>query len=270
MQKMKELSIRAVKSKIITSKSEQKIGTSKAKILLEYILPALQKSPLKNGDIFVVSSKVVAVVQGRTVKIKDQKQFDWLVRQEADQIIEENGSKKTRPVTLTLKNNIFIPWAGIDRSNIQKDHAVLWPHEPYEFADELCKELKKQFKLKNFGVILVDSFCVPLRKGVFGIALGYAGFQGVTDQRGQKDLYGNTLKVTQENVVDSLATMANLVMGQSTEQTPFAVITNAPVKFSQKTVQKNEVLMNAQECLFEPLYKNLQQPASPKRTSKRK
>jgi dihydrofolate synthase / folylpolyglutamate synthase len=206
------------------------------------------KKPIKNGDILIVTSKVLSITEGRTAKIKTEAEYDRLVEKEADRIM---GKGK---VTLTLKNGIFIPWAGIDRSNIQKGYAVLWPKNPFKSAQTLCDALKKKYGLKNFGVIISDSHCVPLRKGVEGIAIGYAGFKGVNDLRGHKDLFGNKLKVTQQNTADMMASAANLLMGEAAERTPFAIISGAPVRFTREPVNKSEPLIDPAECIFGPLY----------------
>ncbi len=208
--------IQGLKSKIITPKDE----------LLKVLKLTLQRGKLQEGDILVIASKVVAITQGRVSK----KDFHKLVEEEADQIL--GGGE----VTLTLKNGIFIPWAGVDRSNTQAGTAVLWPEKPFEVAEKLQKELKKTFKLKKLGVLITDSFCAPLRKGVTGVALGYAGFKGVNDLRGKKDLYGNTLKVSQQAIADMIASAAHLVMGESKEQTPFAIISGAPVIFTKAAI----------------------------------
>lgn len=236
---MKEVRIKAVKSGIITPKED----------LLKVLGHSLRNTRMNNGDILAVASKAVAVAEGRVVEISGEKDFKALVGLEADKVI---GGQ---PVTLTLKNGIFMPWAGIDRSNTTKGTVVLWPGNPQRTAEQIREWLKKKYKLQNVGVIIADSFCVPLRKGVAGVALAYSGFMGVNDRRGNKDLYGNRLKFTQEAVADGLATMANLIMGQGNESTPFAVIRNAPVTFSGKKTNPRDLVMPAEACVFRPLYK---------------
>jgi len=230
--------IKAIKSKIITPKDN-----------LAKVIQNSLKSPLKNGDILVVTSKVVAVTQGRISHIATQKDFDKLVKAEADQIIGHEA------VTLTVKNGICIPWAGIDRSNIPKGQAILWPKEPFKAAQTLLTQLKKKYKLQKLGVLITDSHCVPLRRGVSGIALGYAGFHGVNDLRGTQDLYGNKLKVTQQNMADMLAAAAHAVMGEGSERTPFVLVQDAPVRFTTKKINPKEPIMPWDECIYKPLYK---------------
>ena len=236
------MQIKALKSKIITPEDD----------LLEVVIHALKiaRSSLRDKDILIVTSKVLSITQGRIKPVATEAAFNNLVKKEADKIIGKSQ------VTLTMKNGIYIPWAGIDRSNIQPGYAVLWPKRPFEAAQKICLALKKRFKLKNLGVIITDSHCVPLRRGVSGIAIGYAGIKGVNDLRGKKDLYGNTLKVSQQNVVDMAASAAHLVMGEAAEQTPFAILRDAPFFFTNGKIDKNEPVITADKCLFSPLYKH--------------
>ncbi len=238
MQKTKKLEAEAVKSEIITEKTD----------LIRLLASVLKRKKIKEKTVLAVSSKVLAITQGRIIKLNFHKDLEKAVKSEADKIF---GSNK---VQLTLKNHIFTPWAGIDQSNIQSGRAILWPKEPFKAAAAIRNHLKKHLKLKQLGVVIVDSFCVPLRKGVSGIALGYSGFKGVEDKRGSHDLYGNKLNFTQEAVADSLAGLANYLMGQSDEQTPFVLITNAPVIFSNGKTSPLEPVMPVEQCLYEPLY----------------
>lgn len=232
------MELKAIKTKIITPEDD----------ILDVICRSLKDSPLKDGEILVITSKVIAVTQGRIVKIDSKKDFESIVKKEAEKVY---GGKIA---TLTLKNGIFIPWAGIDRSNIKKGYIVLWPEEPFKEALKLWKALKKKFGLKKLGVIICDSICLPLRKGVSAIALGYAGFKGVEDVRREKDLYGNSLKVTQKASADMLSAAANLEMGEGNESKPFAIIRNAPVKFTDAVPKKDALTISRKDCLYAPLH----------------
>lgn len=239
MQNTQKMEIEGLKSPIIT------IGDN----LLEVLKKVLKKNPPSEGSMLVITSKVLAITQGRIVKIQSRRDFVNIVKKEADQIIGGD------PVILTMKNNVLIPWAGIDRSNIKKGFCVLWPEKPFEEAATICRELKKHFKLKKLGIIIADSTCAPLRRGVHSFALGYAGFYGVHDLRGEKDLFGNTLKVTQQAVADNLATAASIVMGESDEAIPFALIRGARLQFTNRPVDPAEPVMPKDQCLFQPAYK---------------
>lgn len=231
--------LKPIKSPILTSHDT----------IFQVIEKIFQKNPLREKDILVITSKVIALTEGRTVKIPSPEAFDHLVQKEADTVI---GKKK---VTLTMKNGIFIAWAGVDRSNTEKGSAILWPHDCFQSAEKLRGKLLKRYGLKKLGILITDSCCTPLRKGVTGIALGYAGFYGVQDLRGKQDIFGNTLQVTQQAVADMLAAAANLLMGEGSEAIPFVLIQKAPVQFTSDKIHRSETGIDPKECLFSPFYK---------------
>lgn len=237
---MDNLFIVGLKSKIIT-------GNDSVMACLE---TSLNQHDLKEGDIVVVTSKVVAITQGRTSKASSPEEFEKLVKEESDIFL---GGEQ---VYLTKKNNIFIPWAGIDRSNAPEGEVVLWPEKPFEAAYSLLQMLKETYGLKKLGVIISDSTCMPLRRGVTAIALGYAGFKGVNDLRGKKDLHGKEMQVSQQNMADMISVAAHLVMGESDESMPFALVRGAKVQFTDEKPDPREPTILQEECLFKPLYKD--------------
>jgi F420-0:gamma-glutamyl ligase len=109
------------------------------------------------------------------------------------------------------------------------------------------------YRIAKLGILITDSRVAPLRAGVCGIALGYAGFSGVRDYRGTSDIFGRPLKITQTNVADSLATAATLEMGEGKEQQPLAVIEGAPVEF-RENVNKDELRIDIEDDMYGPLF----------------
>jgi coenzyme F420-0:L-glutamate ligase / coenzyme F420-1:gamma-L-glutamate ligase len=208
------------------------------------------KIQLKNKDILVVSSKVLAVSEGRISQVKSEN----FKTGDLKELILKEG-KKLFPSDycwLTLKNGNLTPNAGIDRSNIMKGYVVLWPKNPNKFAEFIQKSLKKEFKLTNLGVIIADSACEPLRLGVHGISIGHFGFEGIEDCRNKKDIYGKKFQFTQRAIADSLATAALLEMGETNEKKPFALIRAANVKFINKADKKKNIPLR--EDLFYGIY----------------
>ena len=145
--------------------------------------------------------------------------------------------------------------AGIDESNA-KGKLILLPKDSFKSAEVLRKKLMQKFKLKNLGVLITDSRTGPLRAGVVGMSLGYAGFKGIRDYRGTKDIFGRVLKVSRTDVADSLATAAVLSMGEGREQQPLALITEAPIDFVAR-INKKELLINPKDDLYLPLFKSI-------------
>lgn len=238
--------------------------------LAEGIFKALKKNQKKisERDILVVSSKIVALSQGRIVEIKkihpsrralslqkipyatgrEDPRFIELILREADKVFP--GKMLT-----TIKDGILIPAAGIDRSNAPDGFAILWPKNPWKTAQDLWKKLRRKFRIKKLGLVICDSHCRPLRWGTAGLALSWAGLNGVEDARGQKDIFGKKLRLTRKAVADNLASSALLVMGEAGEKIPFAIVRGAPVKFASRPQRRNEIFVKPDECIFNGVYK---------------
>ena len=108
----------------------------------------------------------------------------------------------------------------------------------------------------NLGVIITDSHTTPLRRGVTGVALAYAGIRGVKNFVGQPDLFGRLLQMTHINVVDALATASVLVMGESNERCPLAVLEYSRVEFTDQS-DPRELQISLEDDLYGPILKKL-------------
>lgn len=226
----------------------------------------INRTALKNGDVVVVSSKAVALSQGRLVdlrKISPSERAKKLARKFrkfhedpklVELILREADKVFPGAFLTTLKDGVIIPAAGIDRSNAPKNFAILWPKNPWALAQNLAKTLRTIFKLRRLGVVISDSHCQPLRLGTTGLALAWAGFLGVEDARGQKDIFGKKLQLTRKAVADNIASATLLVMGEAGERIPFVVIRGAPVKFTKRVQKKSEVFVGPKECVFSGVY----------------
>ncbi len=199
---------------------------------------------LKERSVLVVTSKIVALSEGRTANIQDTAA---VIRAESE------WQKESKLGSVTLKDGILMWNAGIDSSNAN-DKIVLLPKDSFSAAKKIHSEILRLYTMQNVGVIIVDSRVMPLRAGVVGIALGYAGFKGLRDYRGQKDIYGRKMQYTQTNLADSLATSATFVMGEGDEQQPLCVIEDAPVEFVQR-VQRGELRIDIKDDMYGPLMK---------------
>jgi len=196
----------------------------------------------------VIASKVVAYSQGLLRKVADDEAFRELVRREADAVLDEGT------MVLTMKNKVLIPNAGIDRSNVPEGEAVLWPEKPFEAARKIRAELMEEFGVSELGVVISDSHCQPLRMGTSGIGIGWAGFEGVRDERGSKDLYGREMVYTKVAVADNLASAANLLMGETDASIPFVLVRGAPAVFSDQESGADAYFISPDECIYKGLY----------------
>ena len=229
------MQIKAIKTRIFKKKED----------LIPFIFKYIKKP--KESDILVITSKIVALSEGRTVDYKNEKQKAALIKSES------SFALKTKIVWLTIKDGMVMASAGIDESN-GKGKMILLPKDSFHSAEVIKESFKKKFKIKNFGVLITDSRIFPLRAGIVGVALGYAGFQGIRNYIGKKDIFGRILKMSKTDVADSLATAAVLCMGEGKEQQPLAVITNAPIVFTEK-INKRELIINPKDDLYLPLLK---------------
>lgn len=238
------LEVKALKSGLVKEKDD----------IVGIIKKSLKKAglTLKEKDVLVVASKVLAVSQGRVCESgnDDYKKgsLKKIIKQESDRMF------KTECCWLSYKDGHLVPNAGVDKSNAPKMKVVLWPKNPFKEAKRIRSELKKHYKLKKLGVIISDSTCAPLRQGVYGISIGHAGFEGVHDCRNKKDIYGKKLNITQRAMSDGLAAAALLVMGEADEKKPFVLIRGADIKFSNKSMKHLPVPVESD--LFCGIYKN--------------
>src|SRR3989338_11068273 len=125
--------------------------------LISLIKESFLDVKLKEKSIIVVTSKIVAIGQGRCIKIEKGTNKDNLIKKEAELYIDRDKVPQGY-VILTLKNNILIPSSGIDESNAN-GYYILWPQNPYLAAKEIYTFIKNNYKLKKFGVIISDSHC---------------------------------------------------------------------------------------------------------------
>ena len=193
-------------------------------------------------DIVAVSSKIVGIAENRIRYLDSMKPgprarslarkysltpaFAQAVLDEADLVV--GGVKGA---LLTVKNGDAVANAGIDRKNSPEGAVVLWPRNADLSARNIGRSIRRKSG-KSVGVVIVDSRVSPLRLGTTGFAIGCAGIESVEDTRGSVDLFGRRIQITARAIADGIAASAQLVMGEASEQVPFAVIRDAPVTLS--------------------------------------
>ncbi len=234
--------------------------------LVEILLSALsqQEMALLSCDILVIAETAVATAQNRiqelasiSVSPRAQELADLydleaplaqLILDEADEIL--GGISH---VLLTLKDNILLANAGIDRSNAPLGHVVLLPSQPTETAWQIKTGLEAKTG-HEIGIIIADSRTQPLRLGTVGLAVASAGIEAIKDFRGHPDLFDRPLRITRSAVADNLASAAQLLLGEANEQIPFVVIRDAPVDFTKRRIQSTELTISRQECLYMAIF----------------
>ncbi len=240
------MKIKAIRSSIV--KANEPLTT----ILDRYV------EPLDENRVISITSKIIALSEGRVVN-KEQTSIEKLIEEEADLIAE--SEENPYGVYLTIKNGILIPSAGIDQSNANGSY-ILYPSNIQKTAAEIWHYLRSRDSIKQLGIIITDSHTTPLRRGVVGIGLGWCGFEPLYSYLGKPDLYERPLRVTYVNLLDALATSAVLVMGEGNEQTPIAIIEDAPklIFLDRPPTQEEEesLIISKEKDLYAPLFKNIE------------
>ena len=173
---------------------------------------------LLDGDIVVVTHKVVSKQEGRIVEIPDEDTYRSLVEDEATDVIRRRGDL----VIARTTHGFICANAAVDRSNIADGFALLLPEDPDRSAHRL-RTLIERATGASLGVVITDTFGRPWRRGLVDVAIGISGLPSIVDLRGTTDAHGNVLNVTEVAVVDEIAAAADLVMGKAS-QIPVAVV----------------------------------------------
>ncbi|OGH92610.1 MAG: hypothetical protein A2534_00155 [Candidatus Magasanikbacteria bacterium RIFOXYD2_FULL_39_9] len=215
--------------------------------LFNFVTHYIKKLPEKS--VVIITSKIVALAENRTAIIKNEKTRVKLIRAESE------FAMHTKYTWLTIKDGMVMSSAGIDESNAN-GKIILLPKNSFKVASVLRKQLQKKFKVKNLGVLITDSRLMPLRSGVTGVALGYAGFRGIKSYIGTPDIFGRKFHFSRTDIADSLATAAVLVMGEGRERHPLAIIEQPPITFCEKTNSK-ELLIDIAEDMYMPLFSKM-------------
>jgi F420-0:gamma-glutamyl ligase len=204
-------------------------------------------------SVLAITSKVVSLCEGRIVPTEGTDK-EKLIQDEADLYMPVEFGKYGFHFTIT--RNTLISMAGIDQSN-GDDQFVLWPANPQKTVNDVREYLCNRFGLKEVGVIVTDSTCMPpMRVGTVGVLLAHSGFVAIDDHVGKPDLFGRPFKFSRSGVGSGLAATANLVMGEADERTPLVIISEIPhVEFQVRNPTQEEIdgiYMNPEEDLYAP------------------
>jgi len=219
----------------------------------------------QDGDIIVLAQKIVSKAEGRMVNlatVQPSKAARQLAAQSdkdprlAELILQESRAVlRTRPGTVIVEHNLGFVCAnaGIDHSNVQgnagqpEDWVLLLPKNPDRSAENIRRELETRIGRK-LGVLIIDSHGRAWRMGTVGITIGLSGLPGLADLRGQPDLFGFQLRITQVGVADELAAAASLMMGQANERMPAVHVRGFPYPLREANLQ--ELLRPQEQDLF--------------------
>ena len=192
-----------------------------------------------DGDIVVVTQKILSKAEGRAVDLasvtpsararevaervgKDARLVE-VILSESVRIVREHPGV----LIVEHRNGFIMANAGVDRSNVTgdagRDVVLMLPSDPDAAARQLRARFERRFG-GSLGVVVSDSFGRPWRQGTVGVALGAAGLPALNDLRGNPDLFGHALEVSQTALADEVASAASLLMGQADEGHPVVIV----------------------------------------------
>jgi coenzyme F420-0:L-glutamate ligase / coenzyme F420-1:gamma-L-glutamate ligase len=186
---------------------------------------------LRDGDVLVVTSKIVSKAEGQLVDVptagadREAARADVLAAETARPVARRGHTQ-----IVQTHHGFVMASAGIDASNVDRSQLVLLPKDPDASARGLRSALRERFGL-DVAVIVSDTMGRPWRSGLTDVALGVAGVDAIRDYRGELDPYGNEMLVTQVAVVDELSAAGDLVKGKF-DQVPVAVVRGFPIAAS--------------------------------------
>ena len=211
--------------------------------LAEITFDVLNKSEIgiEKNDIFIVTQKIVSKSEGME---RDLSNYDFkeLLQSESKKIIRKRGDL----VIAKTHHGFICANAGIDRSNVKKNSALLLPEDPNKSADKFRKRFESLANLP-IAVIISDTFGRAWRKGQVNFAIGSSGISPIDSYIGKLDSFDNELNATEIAVIDELASAAELVM-KKTIDIPIAIIRGVDYKSSK--LNANELIREDNEDFF--------------------
>ena len=209
-------------------------------------LIATAATTLADGDVVVVTQKIVSKAEGRLVPVDpdDPLSHKAVVEAESVRVIRRRGDL----IMSETRHGFICANAGVDLSNVARGQAALLPLD----SDRSARSIRDGLRARRgvtVGVIVSDTFGRTWRRGVTDVAIGVAGVAGVVDLRGTQDAYGRTLLVTEVCVADEIASAAELVMGKS-RGIPVAIVRGVDPAWLREGSVAREIVRPHQEDLF--------------------
>ncbi|MHA2330806.1 MAG: coenzyme F420-0:L-glutamate ligase [Candidatus Hodarchaeales archaeon] len=231
-----------------------KEGDSVGKIIAENV-----STFLRDGDVIVVTHKIVSRAEGKTVHLKDVKPSffarEFAKKSDKDPRSVEVVLQETKSVVrnselhlITETHHGFIcANSGVDKSNSPGETVITLPDDPDKSASKIMKTVR-EITGKKVAVIITDTFGRIFRVGTTNIAIGVAGMIALESFIGKKDLFNYEMKTTQVARADELAAAAGLVAGQTNEGYPVVIISG--FKYSTGLGDIQSLLRTKEQSLF--------------------
>lgn len=209
---------------------------------------------VREGDVLIITSKVVAIHEGRTVPIEHIEKLELILR-EAELLYQP--AYRTKPLTIT--NHAFISGAGIDESN-GEGYYILLPEDSFASARAIRSYVIDRFGLTELGVVITDSHSLPFRFGALSVAIGCWGFRAVESHIGRPDLFGRPMEYSKTNIADAIAAAATLVSGECDEAQPIQIARGIPNLVYTNEDPRPDFFVPYEDDIYRHLYRDFTKP----------
>jgi coenzyme F420-0:L-glutamate ligase/coenzyme F420-1:gamma-L-glutamate ligase len=199
---------------------------------------------LEDGDVVVVTQKIVSKAEGRLEKVANDTERMQLIERESVRVLR----RRDELVITETQQGFVCANAGVDLSNVDDGVAALLPVD----ADRSARHIRDALGARagvRVAVVVSDTFGRPWRRGLVDVALGCAGVAAIVDLRGTADTRGRTLQATEVAIADELASAAELVMGKDRD-VPVAVVRGVDVSWLREGSVRTEIVRPHNEDLF--------------------
>ena len=220
---------------------------------------------LQDGDVVVVTQKIVSKAEGRLVHLAgiqpSPEAYRLAAETEKDPRLVEVILRESREILRIRRGLIVVRHrlgfvcanAGVDHSNVRgrdgapEDWVLMLPEDPDRSADRIRRSLEEESGA-SLGVLIIDSHGRAWRMGTVGVAIGVSGFPALVDLRGRPDLFGYRLRVTEVGLADEVAAAASILTGQADESAPVVHVRGLPYPLRPGTLQ--ELIRPTDQDLF--------------------
>jgi coenzyme F420-0:L-glutamate ligase/coenzyme F420-1:gamma-L-glutamate ligase len=236
---------------------EVRPGDDLAALILEAVRG--QGADIEDGDVLVVTQKIVSKAEGRLVDLrqvepspharelaaqtgKDARLLEVILR-ESRRIVRQEGGV----IICETEHGFVCANAGVDTSNVGGGMVSLLPQNPDQSAERIRAAIQEKKAGISVAVIISDTFGRPWREGHTNVAIGVAGMSPIKDYVGQRDPHGYVLRVSAMAVADELAAAAELVMGKLS-RVPVAIVRGLDYQRAEGSAK--ELIRPAERDLF--------------------
>lgn len=205
-----------------------------------------ERADLRDGDVLVVTQKVVSKAEGRLVAVDpdDPDSHRPVAERESVRILRRRGAL----IISETRHGFVCANAGVDRSNVDDGYVALLPED----SDRSARRIRDRIRAVagvEVGVVVSDTFGRPWRRGLVDVAIGSAGVAPILDLRGSTDSGGRELQVTEIALVDEIAAAAELVMGKA-RGVAAAVVRGVDPSWLRPGSVRDEIVRPPHEDLF--------------------